>query len=419
MGDIDFRGVSVTGRNEEGEIVGTLTGDIVNNSEVGGYFEDIFLAPDTSIIGGEIRGEITGDADKPARLEEIKVRPGTKLDNVIITGSVELPEEVTLGSGVQFAIEEPVENFDSRGTSVSGRDKDGVIVGTLGGTVENSKGGGSVKDILLAANTSVSGVELGGEITGDADKPAVLKALTIQSGSVLKNVTIGENVKLSENVSLDNVILASNTIISGVELSGEITGNADKPAVLKNLTVQSGATLDNVIIGPGIELPEDVVLDAGVQIAAPASSIDSDGNFVETETYSVGSIRVAGKLQPKDNVVRLSKDATKDVQIKSRMIVDLKDIGQKADILVVANYNNFINGNFFFMLVDSEWKLWDGDMSNLEAAQAEVLAEDMEIPIFEGDLSGVPGDFTIYSGYRLEDGSVTYDGETPIEFSTY
>jgi len=42
----------------------------------------------------------------------------------------------------------------------------------------------------------------------------------------------------------------------------------------------------------------------------------------------------------------------------------------------------------------------------------------MTIPIFEGDLSGLPGDFTVYSGYRLEtEQSIVFNGESPLKFA--
>jgi hypothetical protein len=42
----------------------------------------------------------------------------------------------------------------------------------------------------------------------------------------------------------------------------------------------------------------------------------------------------------------------------------------------------------------------------------------MAVPIFEGDLSELLGEFTIYTGYRLEtDQSIIFNGELPIEFS--
>ncbi len=42
----------------------------------------------------------------------------------------------------------------------------------------------------------------------------------------------------------------------------------------------------------------------------------------------------------------------------------------------------------------------------------------MTLSIFEGDLSGLPGDFIVSSGYRLEtEQSIVFNGESPLEFA--
>jgi len=117
---IDFRGYIVNGSNETGEIVGTLAGDIVNNSEIGGYFEDFNLAPGATITGGGIRGIISGDAEKPAVLKDLTIHCDTVLKNVIIGEGVEIaPEcrdEVLKGKNVQFAdgVKAPSEGEDEK-----------------------------------------------------------------------------------------------------------------------------------------------------------------------------------------------------------------------------------------------------------------------------------------------------------------
>ena len=120
LDSIDFRGYIVNGRNEAGEVVGTLAGDIVNNSEIGGYFKDFNLAPGTTITGGKLRGTITGDAEEPAVLKKLTIHCDTVLENVIIGEGVEIdPEcrdEVLKGNNVQFAdgVKAPSEGEDEK-----------------------------------------------------------------------------------------------------------------------------------------------------------------------------------------------------------------------------------------------------------------------------------------------------------------
>jgi acetyltransferase-like isoleucine patch superfamily enzyme len=92
LADFDFRGRSIIG--------GTLSGTITNNSKVGGWFEDVHLAPNTHINGGILKGEIIGDVDAPALLENLEVKSGT-LSGVIIGDNVHISDHVVLGEGVE------------------------------------------------------------------------------------------------------------------------------------------------------------------------------------------------------------------------------------------------------------------------------------------------------------------------------
>ena len=71
------------------------------------------------------------------------------------------------------------------------------------------------------------------------------------------------------------------------------------------------------------------------------------------------------------------------------------------------------------MRVGKSWKAWNGEIAHLEAAtQYERLPKKIEVLIFEGDLSELLGEFTIYSGYHLEtEQSIIFNSESPIKFS--
>ncbi len=94
LADFDFRGSSIIG--------GTLSGLIVNNSQVGGYFQDVSLAPDTQISGGELKGNIMGDADAPALIEKAEILEGSQLSSVTIGENTQVATDVKIGAGVRF-----------------------------------------------------------------------------------------------------------------------------------------------------------------------------------------------------------------------------------------------------------------------------------------------------------------------------
>jgi uncharacterized repeat protein (TIGR01451 family) len=98
MTDFDFRGTLVKG--------GTLSGNIINNSKVGGTFQDIHLMANTRISGGQLQGIITGDIQAPARLEGVKIKKNSHLSSVVINNTVQLDDNVILGEGVRFTYQQ-------------------------------------------------------------------------------------------------------------------------------------------------------------------------------------------------------------------------------------------------------------------------------------------------------------------------
>ncbi|BAP55783.1 hypothetical protein THII_1486 [Thioploca ingrica] len=94
MADFEFRGAVIVG--------GVLAGQIINTSQVGGYFRDVQLAAGTHLLGGQLAGEISGDAQASALLEHLEIQAGSYLEYVTIGEGVKLAVEVNLGEGVQF-----------------------------------------------------------------------------------------------------------------------------------------------------------------------------------------------------------------------------------------------------------------------------------------------------------------------------
>jgi hypothetical protein len=88
MLDFDFKGMSIIG--------GTLGGVITNTSKVGGYFHHVTLQPGTKITSGILSGIIKGDKDKPALLENVRVKGRSKLSGVKLGKNVKLEKGVLL-----------------------------------------------------------------------------------------------------------------------------------------------------------------------------------------------------------------------------------------------------------------------------------------------------------------------------------
>jgi hypothetical protein len=94
LANFDFRGVSIVG--------GTLAGYITNTSAVGGWFENVHLAANTVLKGGRLKGEIIGDSQAPALLQQLRIETGARLSDVTLGRGVRVADGVTLGEGVTF-----------------------------------------------------------------------------------------------------------------------------------------------------------------------------------------------------------------------------------------------------------------------------------------------------------------------------
>jgi hypothetical protein len=95
MADFEFRGAMIVG--------GMLAGEITNTSSIGGYFRDVQLAAGTHLLGGQVVGKISGEAQAPALLEHLEIQAGSYLQYVTIGEGVKLVATVTFGEGVQFS----------------------------------------------------------------------------------------------------------------------------------------------------------------------------------------------------------------------------------------------------------------------------------------------------------------------------
>ena len=96
--DVTFRGAELVG--------GTLAGDIVvtNQQEQLGILKDVTLAAKTTVMGGQLAGVITGNADSKAVIYGAIILSGAHLTNVIIAQDTRIEEDadVTFGEGVEF-----------------------------------------------------------------------------------------------------------------------------------------------------------------------------------------------------------------------------------------------------------------------------------------------------------------------------
>jgi hypothetical protein len=408
-----------------------LTINLLVSMNCQAHFETQSLSPDGSTPGKQSACSTTGMINKACNaqdkpLTELTIEKQGDVSNGIVKGhvinhgwlsnSTVQPEGVVEGGTLTgYLINRgTMIDIDFRGGRLSG---DGI--GTLSGTViNNSPVDGPITDMLLAAETYLSGGRLAGEITGDADAPALLEEVEITAHSMIKNVMLGRGVTITgEGVTLENVWLAPNTRLSGVQIQGYLSGDAQAPARLDNVTVKPGSYLDNVIIGREVLWPSEeaeVSLGTDVQFITAALGLDLLGNLFASQSDYLGTIRTeAGQHS---NGAKLSKKLASAIHIETQVFVEAEQQRKPAKLLMVAYYTTQTRSTAYMRAGDS-WKEWNGEFAQLEAAETlDSLPEKLTTLIFEGDLSELPGEFTVYVGYQLEDESIIFNGNEPIQF---
>jgi hypothetical protein len=145
-----------------------------------------------------------------------------------------------------------------------------------------------------------------------------------------------------------------------------------------------------------------------------ALSIDSDLNLIENQTCFTDNLTVGNVLHP--NHGWLTRTKAQNVRLATQINIDPNHQGQSADILMVVVYHT-LTADIAYMRDQQTWKIWTPDIKHLPTAQYfHQLPQKTEIFIAEGDFSPMPGEYTSFVGYRLDDGSIIYNGLEPLHF---
>ncbi len=185
----------------------------------------------------------------------------------------------------------------------------------------------------------------------------------------------------------------------------EISAAGYQPATVQNVAVMAGKiTHVNVLLEPPLPY-----LGKGVMII-------NDGVIAPVNATFRGGIAVnGGAYQPTAKMHH-----TDNAKITGEIIPDIAHRTRNADILIAAGYKPLALGaseRFFMRTVDGGFSEMNHAMSGLAAYQNITLAANQPVTIYEGKLP--PGNFRIFFGYRLTDGTVVFNGKRTIGFTVY
>ena len=368
MSDFEFVGYFIDGSDEDGEVVGRLSGQIKNSSPLkNAYFKDVRLDKNTQIQGSIIlKGHILGDEKGPATLNAVIIHTGTHVANVVIEKTVIIKQNATL------------ENATLQGLEVEQV--------TLSGRVQNTTSG-IFRNIKLGPDAHISGGTFLGTIAGDPESPALIEFATIPAGTRLSHVIIGNDVVLEEGVILGDGVEFVNPPIDETETQEEET------------------------------VTEESVTEAQCDDSTSSSTaITLDSNeTVKSSACFTGQLEISGEKRP--NRAKLSKKDAKKLKVSLTINPFSGQVGSGAKILIVGLYQAANGSGAAYCRHGKDWQTWDGEVGNLTTAEdVDALPENLEVQIFDGDLSTMPGSFTVYVGIQLQDGTIHYNSGGPVQF---
>jgi hypothetical protein len=145
-----------------------------------------------------------------------------------------------------------------------------------------------------------------------------------------------------------------------------------------------------------------------------AWGINAQGEHIEKPACFVGKVSLGDHRQPNHRM--FSPTEAQTIKVAATIIVAPEHVGQAADILLVGVRTRLTDEDRYTR--DGEkWKRWNDRVSDLPVAHYYYqLPAIIEVPIYEGDLSFAPGEYTAFVGYRLKNGTIVYNGADPIHF---
>lgn len=138
-------------------------------------------------------------------------------------------------------------------------------------------------------------------------------------------------------------------------------------------------------------------------------AIDSDANITSTQSRFNHSISSDSTIMP--NGAELDESA--QLILSSHFLPEAEDIGEVIEYIALLRFQVSDEQDLWFFRSGEQWTPWNGDLTS---AGQQTLSAVQSFNIFQGQLSNLQGDFTIYVGYRLENGKIVYSVE-PISFS--
>lgn len=147
---------------------------------------------------------------------------------------------------------------------------------------------------------------------------------------------------------------------------------------------------------------------------------DSNGIGVNTDLVLIAT---TGNFEgffvrQSDNLVVDTALETDDVEVSFVITPESAHVGKQARLILVGLYDGIPDTYFSLNGSDFTWVPWNFTIDGLAPLEADkTLTSTVSIPLFEGQLVGLTGNFTFFIGYVLEEDGSLFFGSEPLTFN--
>ncbi len=252
-----------------------------------------------------------------------------------------------------------------------------------------------------------------GELTVTGLQVGTAKAVILDQGNPPEKVVV--NVKVVEKGSLSHAGDGSDEQAGAQSGLQEEWGN---PYTSGSLTLDPDGNL--IIGGIPILTEDDRILDENGEpiqeeyCGEGSAGITAQGETIKSQACFIGKLRLRQGRQPNHRMT--SHEEAKEVEVATAVLIDPKHVGEEAEIVLIGVHTKLTH-EFRYTQDAGQWVIWNDELSQLPTVQRYYrLPEVVEVPIYKGDLSFAPGEFTVFVGYRLKNGTVIHNGLDPLNF---
>ncbi|MEM7019710.1 MAG: hypothetical protein AAF512_20530, partial [Pseudomonadota bacterium] len=138
--------------------------------------------------------------------------------------------------------------------------------------------------------------------------------------------------------------------------------------------------------------------------------VDLNNNLMPVPTTTCFVSQLDGMEAPMPSIL----SETNSHRLAIRVDVGPEHQGMPADLLILGGLRKPGEENFsFYARSSTGWILDNSGELPTPVSRMDALPDSLELLIHDGPLAGFPGEFIVYGGYQLDDGTLVFNGAGP------